>query len=133
MLPTSSRRGVGAHSATPLLLQDNLIVASSAGAEFLGTLLLQVLAASTSSPVWAAAVYAALCECGSGRPTHGLTQQGVKLPKGVSRLPAACMHAPQRRVRTLTRAPAPACPARTHPLPHCLQQLPALLATLAAI
>jgi hypothetical protein len=65
MLPTSGRissTGGGRHPV-PLLLQPNLILISTAMAEFMGTLLLQLLAGSTNSPARAAAAYAGLSEC----------------------------------------------------------------------
>lgn len=63
MLPTSGRvSGTGGRRPEPLLLQPNLIVASTVMAEFMGTLLLQLLAGSTNSPARAAAAYAGLSE-----------------------------------------------------------------------
>jgi len=44
----------------PLLMQPSMILASSAMAEFMGTLLLQLLAGSTTIPARAAAAYAGL-------------------------------------------------------------------------
>jgi hypothetical protein len=40
-----------------------MILASTAMAEFMGTMLLQLLAGSTNSPARAAAAYAGLSEC----------------------------------------------------------------------
>lgn len=59
MLPSS--RMASRHQKTqPFLLQPNLILASTAMAEFMGTMLLQLLAGSTNNPARAAAAYAGL-------------------------------------------------------------------------
>lgn len=68
MLP-STRIGTRRERPEPLLLQPNLILASSASAEFMGTLLLQLLAGSTNSPARAAAAYAGLSKHGP-MPLH---------------------------------------------------------------
>lgn len=61
MSGTGTRGGISSRRRPePLLLQPSMIVASSAMAEFMGTLLLQLLAGSTTIPARAAAAYAGL-------------------------------------------------------------------------
>eukprot|EP00882_Tetradesmus_deserticola_P000436 GHRQ01000480.1.p1 GENE.GHRQ01000480.1~~GHRQ01000480.1.p1 ORF type:complete len:283 (+),score=115.52 GHRQ01000480.1:743-1591(+) len=57
MMPTSSR---SRHEHRPWMLREDMFSASSAFAEFMGTLLLQLFAGSTSQPMRIAAVFAAL-------------------------------------------------------------------------
>lgn len=52
--------GVARRRPEPLLLQPSLILASTAMAEFMGTLLLQLLAGSTINPLRAALAYTGL-------------------------------------------------------------------------
>jgi hypothetical protein len=72
MLP-SSRMTSRPQRPQPFLLQPNLILASTAMAEFMGTMLLQLLAGSTSSPARAAAAYAGLSKHQTGNAASAET------------------------------------------------------------
>lgn len=62
MDPSRINTSRGSTRNQPFLLRPNLILASTAMAEFTGVMLLQLLAGSTNSPARAAAAYAGLSE-----------------------------------------------------------------------
>lgn len=62
MMPTSDVRGRQRNGDKPWLMRDDVITYSAAMAEFIGALLLQLFAGSTSNALRIAAVFTALSE-----------------------------------------------------------------------
>lgn len=79
-MPTSSRNR---HLDRPWMLREDIVGASSASAEFLGTLLLQLFAGSTLVPLRIAAVFAALMAT-FARHSGGHLNPGISLAAALS-------------------------------------------------
>ncbi|WIA40572.1 hypothetical protein OEZ86_013913 [Tetradesmus obliquus] len=79
-MPTSSRNR---HQDRPWMLREDIVGASSASAEFLGTLLLQLFAGSTLVPLRIAAVFAALMAT-FARHSGGHLNPGISLAAALS-------------------------------------------------